>query len=677
MYCKMAFENIKKSFKDFTIYFLTLTFAVCIFYCFNSLDSQMAVTNISAVQTSYVGVMNKLMYGVSIFVSVILGGLIIYATNFLIKRRKKEFGLYMLLGMSKGKISFILLLETLVVGSISLVVGLILGLMLSQVLSVLTANMFLVDLDKFTFTISQNAILKSCLYFAIIYLIVMLFNLIAISKYKLIDLINSSKKGEKIKVRNGLISATILIVSIVILIIAYKCAIINDLDFTKPLFTISIILGILGTLGFFFGLSSTILAFLKKHDNLYLNKLNVFTIKQITNKFNTNFISMTVICLMLFVTIGIFTSGLSIKKSFETTLNNSTPFDFSAMLYKDNEASNIPITQAMNLFNITLDESTKYETINVYTLDVSRKSLLEKYTTKETQFINLNDEFLKTDALSLSDYNKAMKLAGKNEVTLSDNEVYVTANADATMSVVEEFVKNTTSITINNKDYKIKDNKILDAAFQTSPSSINMMTLVLPDKFFDGMTANIEMLNYNYVGQNKEAKKEEINKILDNLFAYQTSEDNNDNTLLNEIHLYCISKDLAFASSTGLSTIILFISIYIGIVFLLSSAAVLAIQQLSQCNDSVDRYETLKKIGASKNQINKSIFIEVLTFFSLPLLLSIVHSIVGVQIVQNYIKNFGTFNIFTSALITALIFIIVYGGYFYSTYIGYKNVIDN
>ena len=542
MYSKIAAKNIRKSFKDFTIYFLTLTFAVCIFYCFNSLDSQMALSNMKGIQVSYLGVMNQLMAGVSVFVSVILAGLIIFATNFLIKRRKKEFGLYMMLGMSKWKISFILFIETLIVGIVSLVIGLVVGLLLSQGLSILTANMFLVDLDKFRFTISNDAIIKTISYFGIIYLIVMIFNLIVISKYKLIDLINSSKKSEKIKVRNKVVSLIILVLSIIVLIVAYRCAIINDLDFTKPLFFIAILLGIIGTLGFFFGLSSSILAFLKNKESVYFNKLNVFTIKQITSKFNTNFISMTVICLMLFVTIGILTSGLSIKKSFETTLEKCTPYDFSAVLYKDNETSNIPIVDALKKLNINLDDSTDYEKINLYSIDYSRRNMLSKYIGKETQFINVNDEFLKTDAMSISDYNKAMKLAGNKEKYLAEDEVYISADYDAIMSLVEDFVKDNNSITIDNKIYKIKDNKILKEAYQTTPMSNNMITLVLPDSFFDGMIPDRELINYNYVGSNSESKREEINNIIDKVIEDEMNGEELQGELAELHYQVCLEK---------------------------------------------------------------------------------------------------------------------------------------
>ena len=129
-------------------------------------------------------------------------------------------------------------------------------------------------------------------------------HLLVISKYKLIDLINSSRKSEKITVRSAGLSFTILIASIVILVVAYYLASVTNLDFNDYRFLTSIFLGIIGTLGFFFGASSVLLLILKKSDNLYYNNLNTFTIRQITNKFNTNFISMAVICLMLFVTIG-------------------------------------------------------------------------------------------------------------------------------------------------------------------------------------------------------------------------------------------------------------------------------------------------------------------------------------------------------------------------------------
>ncbi len=671
MLSKIALKNIKKSFKDYSIYFLTLTFAVCIFYSFNSLDSQMAIAKMNAVQTGYVEVMKNLMAGVSIFVSVILGALIIYATNFLIKKRKKEFGIYMMLGMGKWKISKILIIETLFVGAISLIAGLLLGIFLSQGLSLLTVKMFLVELSQYKFVISWKAIGRSILYFGLIYLVVIIFNTLVISKYKLIDLINSSRKSEKITVRSAGLSFTILIASIVILVVAYYLASVTNLDFNDYRFLTSIFLGIIGTLGFFFGASSVLLLILKKSDNLYYNNLNTFTIRQITNKFNTNFISMAVICLMLFVTIGILTTGLSMKKSFEGITKKFTPYDLSCSLNKDNEESNIPIEEALAKYHIILDENTEYITMNTYMIDFSIKDLLGKYTDTGSELINFNPVFEKAQVISVTDFNKNRKLLGKKELSLNDNEIYISSNLESMIPTIERFLKENSEIIIGEKTYVIKEKKVLDDSLGTTGASNNIFSFIVPDDFCNNLTADSEYININYVGAGKERKKEEVAKILE---GYMTIEPG---VIGDDIKLLAMSREIAYDSSVGMSTIILFVAIYIGIVFLLSSAVVLAIQQLAQCNDSLERYEVLRKIGASRRQINKSILVEVLTFFIMPLSLAIIHSIVGINIVEEYLQNFGNYDILISSLITALIFVIVYGGYFYATYIGYRNAIDD
>ena len=199
MYFKLALKNVKKSFKDYAIYFFTLIVGVSIFYMLNSLDSQTIMLELSDTKHSMLNTMNEILSYISVFVAFILAFLIVYASRFLMKRRKKEYGIYMLLGMKKTKISMIILTETLFVGIISLGVGLLVGIGLSQLMSVFVANMFEANMTKFAFTFSKSALLKTLLYFIIIYLGVMIFNVISVNKCKLIDLINANKKTEKIK----------------------------------------------------------------------------------------------------------------------------------------------------------------------------------------------------------------------------------------------------------------------------------------------------------------------------------------------------------------------------------------------------------------------------------------------------------------------------------------------
>ncbi|MDU4600230.1 MAG: ABC transporter permease, partial [Clostridium sporogenes] len=247
MYSKIALKNIKKSYKDYTIYFLTLILAVCIFYSFNSIDSQKALTDIKSSGGSYVSKLMDFMSAISVFVSIILGSLILYANNFLIKKRKKELGIYMILGMGKRKISKILVTETSIVGVISLIAGLIIGIGVSQGLSVFTLKLFEVSINEYRFAVSTRAIGKTILYFGIMFLLVMIFNVFVISKYKIIDLLISGRKNENIKFKNTFIYLLSFVLCVASLGFAYKSILKMGLDLRNPMFKPAIAFVIVGT----------------------------------------------------------------------------------------------------------------------------------------------------------------------------------------------------------------------------------------------------------------------------------------------------------------------------------------------------------------------------------------------------------------------------------------------
>ena len=218
---KLSLKNMTKSIKDYSIYFLTLVLGVAIFYMFNSLDSQQAMLEVSQSTREIIKLMIGMLGFVSVFVSVVLGLLIVYANNFLINRRKKEFGIYMTLGMSKRQISKIILLETVFVGIISLVAGLIIGVFASQFMSILVSKLFEADMSEFQFVFSKDSCIKTCIYFAVMYLAVMFFNTITVSRYKLINLLNAGKKNEKVKMKNPFLAVLVFIFGISILGFAY------------------------------------------------------------------------------------------------------------------------------------------------------------------------------------------------------------------------------------------------------------------------------------------------------------------------------------------------------------------------------------------------------------------------------------------------------------------------
>ena len=189
MYFKIALGNVRRSIRDYGVYFLTLTFGVCLFYVFNSIQSQSVMLALSQSQAKMLVLLNNLMQIFSVFVCIVLGFLIVYANNFLIRRRKKELGLYLVMGMNKGTVARILMIETVMIGLLAFAVGLGLGILVSQALTVVTANLFMVQLKAFEFIVSLKAILLSALFFGGLYLIVLIFNSVVVSRYKLIDLL--------------------------------------------------------------------------------------------------------------------------------------------------------------------------------------------------------------------------------------------------------------------------------------------------------------------------------------------------------------------------------------------------------------------------------------------------------------------------------------------------------
>jgi putative ABC transport system permease protein len=668
MYSKIALGNVKKSFKDYTIYFLTLTLAVCIFYTFTSIESQKAVMELNSGTQSYLEILTQIIAYVSVFVSIILGGLILYASNFLIKKRKKELGIYMTLGMGKGKISRILVLETLIVGTMSLISGLLLGIILSQGLSVFTAKLFDVAMSDYKFIISTSAIGKTILYFGIIFLLVMMFNTVIISRYKIIDLLTAGRKNENIKFKNPIIYLITFILCLASLGYAYYLVLKVGLDPKNVLFAISIGLGVLGTLLFFFSLAEFSLYITKRNKKVYFKSLNIFIIKQLNSKINTNFISMTVICLMLFLTMGILSTGISFKNSLEASLKDTTPFDATGIMYLSKDDKIKSIEQSLNSIGFNDYKSQNYSEYYEYNLGESIDSFINANTKDKKVLDSIGQPSVR--AISISQYNDLRKLDNKEKSSLNDNEILITSNNDKVVKVLDRFLDNNDSVEIKGKNYTVKNDKVIVEALRTTSIKDNIITLVVNDDLVKHLELTSVYFNVNFVGNNKDEVEKQFVKIFNDFRNGKVDYD--EAGFVNGT-----TKQQVYAENKGTITTILFVGIYLGIVFLISSMAVLALQQLSEARDSIDRYKALRKLGANDKMINKTIFIQTLIYFTLPIGLAFVHAVVGIKVANDFIAMYNSPNIGVSSLIAALVFILVYLGYFYSTYIGYKNIIKN
>lgn len=676
MYFKIALNNVRKSFKDYSIYFLTLTLGVCIFYAFNSIGDQKAFLELGKRQAEYIKVLQRLISGISVFISCVLGGLILYANNFLVKKRKKELGIYMTLGMGKNKISKILTYETALVGIISLVVGLGIGIIVSQGISAFASKLFEVSLSNYKFLLSTDAILKTVLYFGIIFILVMIFNTFVISKYKLIDMLTAAKKNEDIKIKNPILTAIIFFISLGLLGVAYKLVIKVGLNPTDRMFLVSIVLGILGTLLLFFSLAGFVLYVLQRNKNVYLKGLNIFVLRQMNSKINTNFLSMTVICLMLFLTISTLATGLSFKNALEKGLENTTPFDASATYYIDEDSKIKTAEESIRELGFKFNPEDKIVSYNEYKLE---KTNLESLLNKNAEGKNKKEiveamTYKGTNAISISSYNDIRALSGEKSVSLANNEVLISSNLGEVENTLKNIIKNNDKIEIDGKEYKIANNaligegKVIKEAFESTGMTNNFFTLIVPDNMVSNLKPIANKININFPKNSNEEERVQklFNEYRDGVV---------DSSKYGFVNGYTRAR--IYEDNNGMTNIVLFIGIYLGVIFLISSTAVLALQQLSEASDSIDRYKSLRRIGVSQKMINKSIFTQVSIYFGLPLVVALVHSVVAIKVVNGFLTMFNRPDIGVSSLVTALIMVIVYGGYFYATYTGYKSTVKN
>lgn len=683
MLCKLSLKNIKKSIKDYAIYFFTLILGVAIFYVFNAIESQSVLLNVSESTHEMIKVMNNVLSGVSIFVSVILGFLIIYASRFLIKRRNKEFGIYMTLGMSKRKISMILFIETILIGLISLAVGLGIGVLLSQLMSLLVANMFEAGMTNFVFTFSSTATIKTLIYFGIMYVLVMIFNTVQVNKCKLIELLQKSKKSEKVKIKNPIICMIVFLLASCILGYAYYKVTsgIETMQNMKEVFII-IGLGSISTFLIFWSLSGLILKIVMTLKKVYYKELNSFTLRQISSKVNTTVFSMTVICLMLFVTICVLSSSLSIKNSMTANLAELSPVDIEldkrknipldrATDYGYNEAqvqdSTRSIEETMERLDVQLDKYIKDKVkINMYIdNNVTFQTTLGKTVEKTRKRFPLLDYNSPEVIMKISDYNKVAKLYGNKTYEVNEDEYIIVADYDSMIALRNEALKANTLVQINGKTYTPKYDHCVDGFINMSSNHINVGLFIVPDHAITDEFLHKETILANYKASTKQ-EKEKTEKMVVKLGKHPEA---------GNIVISANTKLSIYEGSLGLGAMVTFIGLYLGIIFLISSAAILALKELSESTDNVERFQMLRKIGTDEKLINRALFRQIAIFFAFPLVLALIHSFFGIKFCAFILETFGKEKLLASVTMTVIFLITIYGGYFLLTYVCSKNII--
>lgn len=603
MFSKLAIRNVRRSFRDYGIYFLTLTFGVCLFYTFNAIEGQGAMAYLAQREHPAVSAIMMLVDIFSVFVAVVLACLILYANRFLLRRRKRELGTYLLLGLSQMQVSKLLFLETGVIGLVSLGAGLALGVPASLGLSALTLSMFQIDMaGMLGLTFSVKAAGKTLLSFGLIFLLVMVFSGIRVSRSRLIDLIYSQRKNEVLKVRSLTWSAVQLVAGVLCLAAAYATLLTFGMAIAVAVLPVCIpmlALGTAGTLLIFRSLSGFVMKFVQGRPSLYYRELNLFTLRQWLSKVHTTYLAQTVVCILLLLAIGITASSVGLNNTIASNSGYQAPFDITAQNLSGDEEL-VDFERVLNEAGFDTQEKLAWSCTAVFYYNDPQVTGLENASA----------------ALRVSDYDALRLRQGKPAYSGP-----LPCKAD---NLNEEL----------------------------TTGSLGLSYVLIPDEMAQQLSPSRQVWSADYLADKEETEAEIMDTIrsLDVPFA---------SWITTRLNIY---QDLM-----GSKILALFLGLYLGFTFLLAAAAVLALQQLSQAADNAGRYALLRKLGAEEKLVARSATQQVALAFLLPLALALLHSVVGMKAANDLIATAGKVDSVASSAVTALVLVVVYGGYFLAT----------
>ena len=620
---------------------------VAVFYIFNAIETQTAMMEVSQTKAAIIDSMNGIMSGVSIFVSLVLGYLIVYASRFMLKKRKREFGIYLTLGMGRIRLAAMLWLETIWMGLISLAVGLLAGMGISQLMSLIVSNLFQADVSRYEFVISGQAVGKSILYFLLIYLVVMIFNTLSVSRARLAEFITAGRKKEKNFLKKPLLSGLVFLLAVVMLGTAYYNVTANQQAMTTETDVLTqVLLGILGTFLVFWSLSGFLMTAAGKFRRLYYRRLNSFVVGELSNKLNSTVMACSVICLLLFMTICLLFSAIARKEYKDQEAAKLAPVSISMSKEMTDSKS---IFDIMEVRGISMEDFQDLVSVYTYHLDeVTNYTLIGESYGKEY-------DNQKAEVMKVGDYNRAARVYHMPEYELKENEYLIVADQEGAVYIRNRGLADDREITIKGKSYHAKENTCQDGYLQMSYQPQNSGILLVPDSVKLGEEEQYK----NYVMGDYRDKSKEFAQEMDQNFAQIL---NPEQSTYGKIQV--TTQSAIYDDSIGTSAMYIFLGLYLGICFLISGSAVLALKILSDSADSREKYQILQQLGCEEKEIRRALRRQNGLLFLLPILLAAVHAIFGIQVCRTMLSIYGSKGSGAALAVTLALTGAIYGGYF-------------
>lgn len=718
MLCKLAWGNVRRAGRDYLVYLLTLTLGVTVFYAFNTISMQVDIAGID--EKGLAQVMGSMLGDLTYFLAGVMAFLMVYANNFIMKRRKKEFGLYQVLGMGRGRVATIMALETVIVSVGAFVAGIVLGVGLSQLMTFFTASLFKTQIANFHFFFSVHAFNLTLVCMLVMFVLTLLLNLRAVRRTKLIELMGAERRNESIKTRNPWIAIAIFAVGVALVGVAYYRLLRDGFPLTATdsklqeamnQFGITTAMVTVGTFALFWGLSGMLIKLLQSLRGVYWRGLNMFTVRQLAAKVNTVCFSMGVIAMLLFLAITSVTCGMSIANVMNENLERYNPVDVSQTYvyytpdtldyYKEyinpsDEADRmVPADTTVDLYPAwhgrdssadnndetgkkvdiadVAGEHVQIDSYLSYPFGSSNPSVTPSEMCKimgeklPKAFGGSNADTMGLFVTPASQYNKLRQMMGEEPVHIGHDQYLLTCDMGGELvDLYTKYMAGGHALTLGGHTLKPATDKSDEdaAAIANSAMGSNPGTVVVADELLSQLNlqpySSSLLVNYKQGMDTTEADESIKYTVLDNLLV-DGKEPGSWGTIITRSEMY--------TQAAQMNGMISYLAIYIGFVLVVACAAILSIQQLSNVADGSRSYRVLAQIGCDDRQIRHSVMAQQAVFFLFPLAVGLAHSFVALKVIIELVSVFGDMSIAGTAGLTCAIFLAAYGGYFLVTYL--------
>lgn len=720
MLCKLAWGNVRRAGRDYLVYLLTLTLGVTVFYAFNTISMQVDIAGID--EEGLAQVMGSMLGDLTYFLAGVMAFLMVYANNFIMKRRKKEFGLYQVLGMGRGRVATIMALETVIVSVVAFVAGIVLGVGLSQLMTFFTASLFKTQIANFHFFFSMHAFNLTLVCMLVMFVLTLLLNLRAVRRTKLIELMGAERRNESIKTRNPWIAIAIFVVGAVLVGVAYYRLLRDGFPLTATdsklqeamnQFGITTAMVTVGTFALFWGLSGMLIKLLQSLRGVYWRGLNMFTVRQLAAKVNTVCFSMGVIAMLLFLAITSVTCGMSIANVMNENLERYNPVDVSQTYvyytpdtldyYKGYKGYVNPSeADRMVLADTTVDlypawhgkgksadnndetgkkvdiadvagEHVQIDSYLSYPFGGSNPSVTPSEMCKTMgeklpkAFGGSNADTMGLFVTPASQYNKLRQMMGEEPVSIGRDQYLLTCDMGGELvELYTKYMADGHALTLGGHTLKPATDKSDEdtAAIANSAMGSNPGTVVIADELLSQLNlqphSSSLLVNYKQGMDTTEADESIKYTLLDNLLV-----DGKEPGVWGTF----ITRSEMYTQAAQMNGLISYLAIYIGFVLVVACAAILSIQQLSNVADGSRSYRVLAQIGCDDRQIRHSVMAQQAVFFLFPLAVGLAHSFVALKVIIELVSIFGNMSIGGTVGLTCAIFLAAYGGYFLVTYL--------